>query len=201
MNNPMQTALGEDFANLPPALRAHYRHGASRDCGWLDIAFPTWIRPWLGLLHRLGALVPRGGQRVVTVVDKQVIGARQYWQRTIRFADGETVCFDSVWEPAENNTLIEYVNPVLGLQMQPYVTDNSLYYRGIRFIVRLGRWHLPIPEWLVLGHTTIVEQALDEKRFAMDFRLTHPLFGEVFRYSGEFETEARETLRACGDRQ
>jgi hypothetical protein len=189
MNSPMQTALGDDFAKLPPALRAHYRHGATRDCGWLDIAFPAWMRPWLGLLHRVGALVPRGGRGIATVVDKRVIGERQYWQRTIRFADGETVRFDSVWEPAENNTLIEYVNPVLGLQMQPYVVADRLCYRGIRFVARLGRWRLPIPEWLVLGHTTIVEQALDEKRFAMDFRLTHPLFGEVFRYSGEFEAQ------------
>lgn len=193
MNSLMQNALGDNFARPPPALRAHYRHGTTRDCGWLDIAFPTWMRPWLGLLHRVGALVPRGGQSVATVVDKQVIGERQYWQRTIRFADGETVSFDSVWEIAENNTLIEYVNPVLGLQMQPYVEGDRLCYRGIRFVARLGRWRLPIPEWLVLGHTTIVEQALDEKRFAMDFRLTHPLFGEVFRYSGEFEAQIRET--------
>ncbi|HLO61611.1 MAG TPA: DUF4166 domain-containing protein, partial [Azonexus sp.] len=109
-----------------------------------------------------------------------------YWQRQIRFADGETVRFDSIWESAENNTLIEYVNPVLGLQMRPYVVADRLHYHGVRFVTRLGRWRLPIPEWLALGHTTIVEQALDDTRFAMDFRLSHPLFGEVFRYSGEF---------------
>lgn len=43
--------------------------------------------------------------------------------------------------------------------------------------------------WPSVGHTTIVEEALDATRFAMDFRLTHPLFGEVFRYSGEFEAQ------------
>lgn len=189
MNSPMQTALGDDFAKLSPALRAHYEHGTTRDTGWLDISFPNAMRPWLSLLHRIGALVPRRGQGVATVVDKHVSGDRQYWQRTIRFADGETVRFDSIWEPAENNTLIEYVNPLLGLQMQPYLDGERLHYRGIRFVARLGRWHLPIPEWLTLGHTTIVEQAIDENRFAMDFRLTHPLFGEIFRYSGEFEAQ------------
>ncbi len=190
MNSPMQIALGDDFARLPPALRAHYRHGRSRDTGWLDISFPRWMRPCLRLLHRLGALLPRDGLQVTTLVDKQVKGARQFWQRTIRFADGETVRFDSVWEAAEKGTLIEFVNPVLGLQMQPYVVGEQLHYRGVRFVARLGRWRLPIPEFLVLGHTTIVEQALDDTRFAMDFRLTHPLFGEVFRYSGEFTAES-----------
>lgn len=189
MNSPMQTALGDDFAKLPPALRAHYRQGTTRDSGWLDISFPGAMRPWLRLLHRVGALVPRGGQRIATTVDKQVAGERQFWQRTIRFADGDSVRFDSIWEPGENGTLIEYVNPVLGLQMQPYVVGEQLHYRGIHFVARLGGWRLPIPEWLALGHTTIVEQALDEQRFAMDFRLTHPLFGELFRYSGKFTTQ------------
>jgi hypothetical protein len=56
--------------------------------------------------------------------------------------------------------------------------------------VRAGRWALHIPEWATLGHTTIVERALDEHHFAMDFRLTHPVFGQVFRYSGTFRSNA-----------
>ncbi len=189
MNSPMQTALGEDWQKLPPALRTHYRCCTTRDTGYLDIAFPAWIRPCLRLLYRVGALVPRSGQGVATVVDKRVAGQRQYWQRSIRFADGETIGFNSIWEPAEGGTLIEYVNPVLGLQMRPYVVGKRLHYQGVRFVARLWRWRMPIPEWLALGHTTIVEEALDDTRFAMDFRLTHPLFGEVFRYSGQFEAQ------------
>lgn len=48
---------------------------------------------------------------------------------------------------------------------------------------------LTLPEWIALGHTTIVEEALDDSHFAMDFRLTHPLFGQVFRYAGKFSTQ------------
>lgn len=190
MNSPMQAALGADWHKLPPALQAHYRHGATRDTGVLDIAYPRWMQPWLSLLHRLGALVHRRGRKVATVVDKRVVGDRQHWCRRLRFADGEEIRFDSVWEPDAGGTLTEYVNPLLGLQMQPYVVGARLHYRGLRFVARLGRWRLGIPEWLALGHTTIVEEALDERRFAMDFRLTHPLFGEVFRYSGEFTAES-----------
>lgn len=192
MNSPMQTALGDHWHKLPPVLRTHYSHGKTRDTGYLDISFPGWMRPVLRLLHRLGALIPRGGRGVATIVDKHVVGDKQYWQRDIRFADGEKVRFNSVWETAKDNSLVEYVNPVLGLQMQPYVVDDRLHYRGLRFVARLGRWRLPIPEWLALGHTSIVEQAIDETRFSMDFRLTHPLFGEVFRYAGEFEAARLE---------
>jgi hypothetical protein len=50
---------------------------------------------------------------------------------------------------------------------------------------------------LVLGRTTIVEQVTDETHFAMDFRIVHPLLGQVLRYSAEFEARASEsTLEA-----
>lgn len=189
MKSPMQAALGDDWHKLPPALQAHYRHGTTRDTGVLDIAYPRWMQPWLSLLHSLGALIHRRGLQVATIVDKRVAGDRQHWRRRLRFPDGEVIRFNSVWEPDANKTLTEYVNPFLGLQMQPYVVDSRLHYRGLCFVARLGRWRLAIPEWMVLGHTSIVEKALDERRFVMDFRLTHPLFGEVFRYSGEFEAD------------
>ncbi|MCP4487229.1 MAG: DUF4166 domain-containing protein [Gammaproteobacteria bacterium] len=72
--------------------------------------------------------------------------------------------------------------------MEAQVKDGQLHYYGVKFVIKLEPIVLPIPEWLVLGHTTIVEKAVDETHFAMDFRITHPLFGQVFRYSGEFES-------------
>jgi len=71
------------------------------------------------------------------------------------------------------------------------VVDGKLHYSGRHLVLKLGSVLIPIPEWLVLGHTTIVETALDEGGFAMDFRLTHPWFGQVFRYAGQFRTESR----------
>lgn len=187
MKSLMQQALGADWEKLPPALQAHYRFGTTTDTGQMDIEYPRFMQPLLSVLRRFGALVNRRGQGVTTVVEKCVIRERQHWRRTITYPDGKAIYFNSFWVFAGRGEVIEFVNPVLGLQMAPYVIGNKLHYRGIRFVAKLGRLLLPIPEWLVLGHTTIVEEAIDETHFAMDFRLTHPLFGEVFRYSGEFE--------------
>ena len=112
----------------------------------------------------------------------------QRWKRTINFPDGKKILFKSHWVLAGNNELIEYVNPFLGLRMALEVKDNQLLYEGKHFILKLGRLLIPIPEWLVLGHTTIVETELDDLHFSMDFRLHHPLLGELFRYSGKFRT-------------
>ena len=187
MKSLMQHALGADWEKLPPALQAHYRFGTTTDTGHMDIDYPWFMQPFLSVLRLFGALVNRSGQQVATVVEKCVVGERQYWRRTITYPDGKVVHFNSFWVSAEPGQMIEFVNPVLGLQMAPYVTGNRLHYRGVRFVAKLGALLLPIPEWLVLGHTTIVEEAIDATHFVMDFRLTHPLFGQVFRYSGEFE--------------
>lgn len=190
MDSLMQNALGADWDKLPTALQTHYRFGKTIDNGHMDIEYPRFMQPYLSILHLMGALIDRGGRQVPTVVEKTVVGERQYWLRTITYPDGKAVYFNSFWVFAGGNQMIEFVNPVLGLQMAVHVEDDKLHYRGVRFVAKLGRWLLPIPEWLVLGHTTITEHAIDATHFAMDFRLTHPLFGQLFRYSGTFEAVA-----------
>ncbi len=200
MNSLMQTALGADWDKLPPALQAHYRFGTTIDSGYMDIAYPRWMQPCLSALRLLGALVDRRGRQVATVVEKHVVGDRQFWRRTLTYPDGRTCRFDSFWIAAGDGQLIEFVNPLLGLRMAPYVEGGRLHYRGIRFVAKLGPWRLPIPEWLVLGHTTIFEEALDDTHFAMDFRMTHPLFGQLFRYSGQFEAAIEVAARPASQR-
>lgn len=187
MKSLMQIALGKDWDKLPPALQAHYEFGSTVDSGQLDIDYPRPMQAVLTLLRPLGALVNRGGRQIDTVVRKSVVQDRQYWRRTITYADGKVIHFNSFWVSAKDpQQLIEFVNPLLGLQLAPYVVGDQLHYRGVQFVVRVGRWLLPIPEWLVLGHTTIVEKAVDAQHFEMDFRLIHPWFGQLFRYSGRF---------------
>lgn len=190
MKSLMQRALGADWDKLPQALQAHYRFGTATDTGHMDIEYPRFMQVYLSVLRVFGALVNRSGRHVSTVVEKEVVGDRQYWRRTITYPDGKRISFNSFWVSAGGNQLIEFVNPILGLQMAVCIREGALHYRGVRFVVKLGPLLLPIPEWLVLGRTSIVEIAVDETHFSMDFRLTHPLFGQVFRYSGKFEADS-----------
>ncbi len=185
----MQRALGAEWEQLPPTLQRHYQHSDNVDVGSLNISYPKYMQPYLSLLRLLGALINRRGNNIPTTVSKRMKGNTQYWERTIRFPDGKSVLFKSRWEYAGGNELIEYVNPILGLRMAVHVAAEQLHYTGRHFVLRLGSLLIPIPEWLVLGHTTIMERAIDENHFAMDFRLQHPWFGELFRYAGEFRTE------------
>ncbi|MDR2212431.1 MAG: DUF4166 domain-containing protein [Pseudomonadales bacterium] len=192
----MQQALGDAWEQLPPALQAHYRAGGNTESGHLDIDYPRFMQPLLTLLRWMGALIDRSGTSVQTLVQRNMAGERQLWRRSMSYADGQVRHFNSFWLYAGGNRLLEFINPVLGLEMAVRVDEQGrLHYEGQRFVLKLGRWLLTIPEWLALGHTTIVERALSENRYDMDFRLTHPIFGQVFRYSGEFEVEPRSSSK------
>ncbi|MDH5326444.1 MAG: DUF4166 domain-containing protein [Gammaproteobacteria bacterium] len=187
-HNIMRLALGEQWQALPVALQAHYQDEDNRDIGELTIEYPAWMQLFLNLLHIMGALLNRNVRHVPTVVHKTMDGERQIWQRTITLDENKNVYFKSHWVYAGQNKLVEYVNPMLGLCMSVNVVGECLHYTGEYYVLRLGKLCIPIPEWLMLGHTTIVEQQSADSRFKMDFKLQHPLFGQVYRYSGEFTT-------------
>lgn len=138
--------------------------------------------------RHLGALLLRTGERVPTAVEKHMDhdGQTQRWQRDIRFADGQHVIFKSHWRYGSGNRLVEFVNPFLGLCMAVSVCDGKPHYCGRHFVLKLSPLQLTLPENLLIGHTTIVEEALDDERFDMDFRVAHWLLGETYRYGGEF---------------
>jgi hypothetical protein len=187
MKSLMQQALGSDWGKLHPALQAHYQFAPNMDVGQLDIEYPRFMQPILHVLHGCGALINRDGKNIATRVEKHSAGERQYWRRSLTYADGQVIQFNSYTVSAGGNQLIEFVNPVLGLQMAVQVHDGQLHYQGVRYVMKIGALLLPIPEWLALGHTSIVEVGGDDQHFSMDFRLRHPLFGQIFRYSGVLE--------------
>lgn len=188
--NIMQQALGEQWQQLPDSLKVHYQTQTNQDIGNLSVEYPRFMQPLLSFLGLFGVLIARWGKDIPTTVQKQMRGNKQFWERTIKFPAAKQIKFKSVWIHSSGNRIIEYVNPFLGLCMAVHVDEGKLYYEGKHFVLNLGLFRLPIPEWLLLGRTTIVEQAIDNRHFSMDFRLTHPLFGLVYRYAGMFRTDA-----------
>lgn len=184
--SPLQRRMGTDWQRLPAVLRAHHRGGSVVERGRLDVTHPAHARPLLWLLRRLGALVRRQGCGLPTLVTREQIGGRQRWRRTIAWPDGRRERFDSEWLLVDGAHLIEFVDPVLGWELMPEVVDGRLCVHGARYVARLGGRLWTIPRWLTPGEATIVEAALDADRYTMDFRLVHPLLGEVFRYRGTF---------------
>lgn len=188
--SPMQCRMGADWARLPAVLRRHHQGGAVVETGMLEITIARRARPLVALLGLLGALVRRPGRQVATTVTRRMRDGRQHWHRRLRYADGELADFDSHWDLVDGRHLVEFVDPVLGWELVPAVVDGHLQVRGQRYVARLGGRLWTVPSWLTPGAALIVERAVDDRHYAMDFRLVHPLLGEVFRYAGTFVVDA-----------
>lgn len=191
----MQLALGDQWDLLPPALKAHYgenENGENHATGVLTIDYP-WFMQWpLSFFRLLGALVNERGENLTTTVSKINKGGKQFWHREIIYPNGKIIIFDSVFVSGENKDFIEYINPFLGLRMFAFVEGDKLRYESKGYVLKLGNLKIPIPEWLALGHASIIEwqaEGNDDYTFDMDFRIKHPLFGELFCYKGKFTTE------------
>jgi len=192
----MQKALGKQWDGLTPALKNHYdsnEQGENYAEGKLDIDYP-WFMQWpLSFFRLLGALVNRRGQGLKTTVSKTMKGGTQYWHRVIHFSDNKQITFNSVFVADGEDGFIEYINTFLGLKMYAFVENNKLRYESRGYVLKLGKIKIPIPEWMALGHASIIEwqdDSSDNKTFDMDFRIKHPLFGQVFCYKGRFTTES-----------
>jgi len=191
----IQIALGDQWEKLPEALKNHYREdskGENYAEGWLDIDYP-WFMQWpLTFLGLFGVLVNRRGKKLSTKVKKKMDHGKQYWHREITLPNNKIKAFKSQLMSNGGNEVIEYTNAFLGMKMVPFVENDMLRYESKGYVLKLGRIKLPISEWLALGHASIIEQQVDpddKHTFKMDFRLKHPLFGEIFSYKGQFRTK------------
>ena len=187
----MQQALGEKWHELPQGLKAHYDHdkqGSNYATGVLTVNYP-WFMQWpMSMLRLMGALLNKRGIDLKTTVRKSMKNGQQQWHREISYPNGKTVTFNSLFTMTKKKIFIEYTNKYLGMKMKPFVKGKQLIYQSCGYVFKLGKFMIPIPEWLVLGHGTIIETAVSVDEFDMDFRLNHWLFGEVFSYTGRFKT-------------
>ena len=189
--SPVEQALSEVWQQLPAGLQAHYRMSGDmhREHGHLDVEYPTWLQWPMNLLVRMGALLNRRGKAIPTLVERKLKDGQEHWFRSLVFPDGERMNFTSQTVCVAPMQIIEFSNSFLGLRMTLSFTDDCLRYHSDGYVLKLAGILIRIPEWLALGYASIEERAVGENRFAMDFRLKHPLFGQVFRYCGEFEVE------------
>jgi hypothetical protein len=110
----MQKALGDQWQQLPLALKSHYQHNKNSDTGYLNVEYPIYMYPYLTFLHLFGVLINRRGKNLPTTVEKHMQGQIQFWKRTINFPESTRVLFNSFWIYDKNNELIEFINPFIG---------------------------------------------------------------------------------------
>ena len=190
----IKKALGENWEQLATIVKRHYDITPGEDAsmtikGVMEEVYHSNIAKLFLLPGRIfGALVPYRGNNIPTEVRNWTTrdnASDMFWHRTLDF-DNKQVIFASRMEHIEGNEIIEHVRYGMGIRMGMSVDRGALVFRSKGYVLNSGLVRLPIPAWLILGDAEIIEQALSEDKFRIDFNMLHPLFGRTFAYSGTF---------------
>jgi hypothetical protein len=188
----MQQVLGNDWEKLPLVIRRHYQITPEQNSflvtGTMVIDFPFWIKPLLKIIRLMGALIDNKGENNHVKVQKWLTDDSQilYWRREIQTANGQQTIFASQMEFQRLGELIEFVGGGFGIRLKLSVEDGQLIYRSDGHLLKIGKFILPIADYFALGKATIIERALTENSFALDFQIIHPLLGKTYTYNGVF---------------
>lgn len=189
-----QEVLGEDWPRLGDVIRRHYflrPFSDDRICvkGTMHEVWHSAMAKCLIPFARIfGALVPYRGTDVPIEVhyntkpDDDTI----HWDRVFHFAGRPAFHFLSHMQPVGGNDVIEFIRFGVGMRLKVSVDDGALVFRDEGYVWRMFGVDVPLPLGLLLGRAYIEERPVDAERFSMRMTLSHPLFGELFRYRGSF---------------
>ncbi|MES9830585.1 MAG: DUF4166 domain-containing protein [Candidatus Thiodiazotropha sp.] len=195
----MQNALGEQWDQLDEIVQQHYEMKpgqASRltVTGTMDRVFHSNIAKLFLLPGRIfGALIPYRGVNIATEVRNWTEDDNKkamFWRRTLKFPGKPPAVFKSRMEHVKDDEIIEYVKFGMGIRMRMSVNKGALVFTSRGYVWDIGVARLSIPTWAILGDAEIIERAINEKEFYMDFNMVHPLFGRTFGYSGTFSIDS-----------
>lgn len=187
-------ALGEEWHQLHPLVRRHYDIRPGSDSRIMiegvmnEVDFSRRATPLIATATLCGALLGKRGINIPVTVGNtshRDSGA-MHWHRTFRYPGEAPRIFESRMEYAGGNEIIEYVRFNLGIRMAMSVEDGALCFESRGFRWDNGILPIPFPDLLLLGHSRIVEKAIDDEHFAIEFETRHPLYGRSFAYNGQF---------------
>lgn len=189
-----QEVLGEDWHRLGEVIRRHYFLRPFSD-GYIcvegvmhEVEHSAFAKVLLPFARIVGALVPYRGRDVPIEVHytARPDDGTLHWNRVFQFTGRRPFHFRSHMQQVGPNQVIEFVRFGVGMRLRVTAEEGALVFRDEGYVWRLFGRDLPLPVGLLLGTGYIEERPIDAHSFSMRMTLKHPLFGELFRYSGRF---------------
>lgn len=186
--------LGSQWDKLGKVIQNHYFLKPYSDdyiCvkGEMDEIYHSPIAKILipfGLLF--GAIVPYNRKKVPIDVhySSKPENSKLDWDRVFKLSPTNEFHFKSYMELQQGNEVIEYVRFEVGLKLLVTAEEGALIFRDNGYVWKIFGINIPIPMNWIFGNAYIEERPLDDKKFSMKMIIKHPLFGDLFRYSGKF---------------
>jgi Domain of unknown function (DUF4166) len=189
----------EDWGRLPVAIwrRFSKRLGEGKTVVYIgeidDVSFSP-VGWWVAQIARvIGGPLPTGretGVPIIVTVTEDAASGGQIWTRICARRDGFPQVIHSAKRFAGPTGLEEYVGFGVSMELVLSVPNEALCFRSVGYALRLGRFRLPLPEWLTPGDLTVTHADLGDGRFRFTLEIVHPRFGMLVRQSAAFQEAA-----------
>ncbi len=197
LNNKTQpifkSVFGDDWDKLPTVIQKHYANYPYTDDvitvkGTLDITCSGPIKILKPLLLLMGSLPAYNQKNVpVTVSFESSRNSKEFrFNRIFYFHENKPYHFRSRMVQVEGNEVVEIMRFNIGWQMNYLWQDNKVILKHKGYVFKLFRYFIPLPITFLLGEGYAEEIAVDDERFNMIVHITHPLFGKIYQYKGQF---------------
>jgi predicted DCC family thiol-disulfide oxidoreductase YuxK len=194
-NSPIfKSVFGESWDALPLILKKHYSirpytNDSIKLEGLMDIKHSKFIGLIQPLLKVFGALVPYEGSNIATTIYSKSDSNNDsfIFERHFKISEKKTFIYRSTFLRLKDNEVIEMMKFGLGWVSYYSYKNKKIILTHKGYSWRIFGLIVPIPLTFIFGKVYAEEKEVDDNQFRMKMKITHPLFGEIFKYSGIFK--------------
>lgn len=189
-----KSVFGADWDNLPPVLQKHYANRPyTQDIvtfgGMLDVECSGPIKTLAPLLWLTGGIPPQNEKNVqVTVCFRSDEHSKSFhFDRVFHFKNRKKPYrFKSRMMQIKGREVVEIMRFGIAWCMEYLWEDGKVVLRHKGYALAALGHLIPLPlEW-VTGRGHAEEIPVDENTFDMFVTITHPWWGQIYRYKGRF---------------
>ncbi len=186
--------FGDNWDNLPPVMRNHYANRPySNDItvvkGKLDVMCAGSIKVMAWVFWIMRGIPPYNENNVPVTVKFQSDEDTKFFHfnRVFYFKTRKPYSFKSRMIQVHNNEVIEIMASRLGWRMNYFWEDNRIKLKHKGYILYAFGLFIPLPLTYILGAGNAEEIPIDDNNFDMVVTITHPWWGKIYEYKGQFE--------------
>lgn len=186
-------AFGSTWETLPTVFQKRYMNRPfSNDtnsvAGKMDIKFSNIMRLFLPIFRLFNVLVPYQGHNIPVNVDfkSNVNTDRISLIRTFYFPNKKPYLFNSNMQVISQNDVIEHMAFGLGWRTNYFYNGTKVVMQHKAYVMNILGYFIPLPLEIFVGKGHAEEEMIDENTYRVTMVMTHPLFGLLYTYTGDF---------------
>ncbi len=188
-----KSVFGNDWEALPLVMKRHYANRPySTDVtlvdGHLDVMCAGPIKAFAWLFWFMHGIPPYNETTVPVTVsfESDQYSKFFHFNRVFNFKTRQAYCFKSRMIPINNNEVVEVMPSHLGWRMNYVWEDGRVKLKHKGYVLYALGHFIRLPLTFLIGKGYAEEIAVDDNRFNMVVTITHPWWGKIYEYNGQF---------------